>query len=99
MKNLKEEIQLFLAEKLIAWAVCLAPSNDEGARLRDKVNQYAKIAFNLKIGDKVDLGYGFISKVQKITRITYSTNMEYWCYNRKGISTPYLREDLKKVKS
>jgi hypothetical protein len=99
MKNLKEEIQLFLAEKLIAWAVCLAPSNDEGALLRDKVNGLFTYPELLNVGDNVDLGYGFISKVQKITRITYSTNMEYWCYNRKGISTPYLREDLKKVKS
>jgi hypothetical protein len=99
MKNLKEEIQLFLAEKLIYWAVCLAPSNDEGARLRDYLSWMFTYPKLLNVGDKVYLDGGFISKVQKITRITYSTNMEYWCYNRKGISTPYLREYLKKVKS
>jgi hypothetical protein len=98
MKNLKEEIQLFLAEKMIAWAVCLAPSNEEGARLRDKFIGMLPYPELLNVGDKVDLGWGFVSKVQKITHSTFN-NSQYWCYNRKGISTPYLREDLKKVKS
>jgi hypothetical protein len=98
MKNLKEEIQLFLAEKMIEWAVCLAPSNDEGARLRDYLSWMFTYPKLLNVGDKVYLDGGFISKVQKITHSRFN-NSQYWCYNRKGISTPYLREDLKKVKS
>jgi hypothetical protein len=84
---------------MIAWAVCLAPSNDEGARLRDKVNQYAKIAFNLKIGDKIDLGEGFISRIKDMSYDPGFDTTKCWFYNREGLYKYRLLEDIKKVKS
>ena len=101
MKNLKEEIQLFLAEKLIAWAVCLAPSNDEGAQLRADVAGCACFDPLLKVGDCVRLGYdwSFVSKVQLITRLSGSTERMYLCYDRTGILREWSSNELKKVKS
>jgi hypothetical protein len=92
MKNLKEEIQLFLAEKLIAWAVCLAPSNDEGGRLRGR-------SLTLKVGDMIDLkgGFGFVTKIKDI--VYFSGFTRYYFYDNKGCYTYKDIDIIKKVKS
>lgn len=90
MKNLKEEIQLFLAEKLISWAVCLAPSNDEGARLKAQIT-------TLKVGDIVDSGFGFVSNIKEIFH--YKSHTRYWFYNNSGRYTFKDIDIIKKVKS
>ena len=40
MKELKSEIRMWLAEKLLGWAFDIAPFNSEGQKMRTHISNY-----------------------------------------------------------
>lgn len=42
MKTLKNELQMYLAEKLLAWSAYVTPNNDEGRKLKVLLLNYVK---------------------------------------------------------
>lgn len=51
----------------------------------------------LKVGDKIDVGYGHVTELKEIKFCPYAKINLYWFYNDKGEYKYNVREFVKKV--